>query len=157
MTWLMRSCPPPMSRPAVPRRTDLRRVREACSPGRLEGRMTFTLGKIRRGTDGHCQSIPPGILAHLGLRRHGSEGTRQLPPKCPQRRSRQSMTMHEAGDWLLHPRQKWQQRQRRAGYFKEIEELSRERDPIENAESTPPTDEEIRLNAVWMAESYPLS
>jgi hypothetical protein len=65
--------------------------------------------------------------------------------------------MDEARDWLLHPQRRWKQRRRLTDLLKEIDEYSRERDPAENAESSPPANEEIRLHAVWMAESYPLS
>jgi hypothetical protein len=65
--------------------------------------------------------------------------------------------MSEACDWLFHPRQQWQQHRRHARDLKEVAEYHRERDPTENAESTPPADEEIRLHAVWLAESYPPS
>jgi hypothetical protein len=65
--------------------------------------------------------------------------------------------MSEARDWLFHPRQQWQQHRRHARDLKEVAEYHRERDPTENAESTPPADEEIRLHAVWLAESYPPS
>jgi hypothetical protein len=65
--------------------------------------------------------------------------------------------MNEARDWLLHPRQQWEWRRRHATILRQIAARSRTRDPIENSESTPPVDEQIRLQAVWMAESYPPS
>jgi hypothetical protein len=60
-------------------------------------------------------------------------------------------------DWLRHGRERWQRRRRHARHLRELAEHSRERDPAENAESSPPPDEQIRLHAVWMAESYPVS
>jgi len=65
--------------------------------------------------------------------------------------------MTDGREWLLHPRQRWQARRRHADMLREIDEYRRERDPAENAESAPPASEEIRLHAVWGAESYPLS
>lgn len=65
--------------------------------------------------------------------------------------------MSDAREWLSHPRQRWQQQRRHAHHLKEIDEYHRERDPTENAESTPPAEEEIRLHAIWLAESYPPS
>ena len=65
--------------------------------------------------------------------------------------------MSNAREWLIHPREQWKRRQRHASHLKEMAEYHRERDPGENAESTPPEDEEIRLHAVWLAESYPPS
>lgn len=65
--------------------------------------------------------------------------------------------MSEARDRLFHPRREWQRRRRHKGHLKEIAEYHSETDPAENAESSPPADEEIRLHAVWLAESYPPS
>lgn len=63
----------------------------------------------------------------------------------------------ETRAWLLHPRQRWQQRRRRSEQLREFVDYARERDPVENADSTPPASEEVRLHAVWIAESYPPS
>ena len=65
--------------------------------------------------------------------------------------------MDHLRDWLLHPRRTRTARRRLARALEEDAKFRRTRDPIENEESTPPNDEEIRLRAVWMAESYPLS
>src|SRR5205085_2215759 len=65
--------------------------------------------------------------------------------------------MTDGREWLFHPRQSWQARRRHAELLREIDEYRRKRDPAENVESAPPTSEEIRLHAVWAAESYPLS
>jgi len=69
----------------------------------------------------------------------------------------ETLSMNETLHSLRHPRERWQRRRSHARVLREIAEHGRERDPVENAESSPPADEEIRLHAVWMAESYPVS
>lgn len=65
--------------------------------------------------------------------------------------------MSAARDRFLHPRREWQRRRRHKRHLKEIAEYHSETDPAENAESSPPANEAIRLHAVWLAESYPPS
>lgn len=65
--------------------------------------------------------------------------------------------MKGTATWLRHPHRSWRRWRNQVKHLKELAEYSREHDPAENAESTPPADEEIRLHAIWLAESYPPS